>query len=655
MEQPIILCGLGRVGWRVLGLLHAAGLPVVAVDDRCADDDPRLGGARLVRGDIRCRDVLEQAGVARAGGVLVLTSDDLTNITVTLTVRALNPDVRIVLRMFNQNLLQRLGQAVRNVFTLSTSLLTAPILAVTALTGQGLGALKLPEAAGGRRQLAEVQVGTASPLCGHPLGDAIGVRAVQVLAHLSAQGPPRFLLDVDFGAKLTAGDELVVCGEPRALTALVADCSPAEPIHLLWAGTLLRLWRVLRRTVAEIDRAVLLTTGVLVGVLLLSTLILHFGSFKLTIAGAVWNTVSIMATGSGLGDERQYPEWMKVFVAGLRLVGVALLAAFTAILTNYLVHARLGGALEVRRIPEGGHLIVCGLGSIGYRAVEELIALGEQVVVIEIAADNPFITTARRLGAVVIVGDATIGEMLRQANAATARAVLATTTNDLINLEIALLVRELNPAQRVVLLQSDPQLAQMLREGANIHLAVSVPALAAPAFVAGLLGDRVAAVFWVRDRLLAVIDLVAAADDALAGQAVRAVAVDYRLVPLAVLPAKGPPPAQPLGARLMAGDRLIGILCLNDLERLLHRQPCPSDCAVEVTACPLPTRGWLAGLARARRGLTAEEAEKALAELPYRLGENLTRGQAEDLLAQLLRERVAARLVERGQGSGKTG
>src|SRR5262249_24063312 len=92
----------------------------------------------------------------------------------------------------------------------------------------------------------------------------------------------------------------------------------------------------------------------------------------------------------------------------------------------------------------------------------------------------------------------------------------------------------------------------------------------------------------------------------------------------------------------------------NDLERLLRRQPSSAAYAVDVTGCPLPMRGWLAGLARMQRGLSAEEAEKALDQMPFRLGENLTRGQAEDLLARLLRERVAARLYPMHDGAGVT-
>src|SRR5207302_108265 len=84
MEQPIILCGLGRVGRGVLEYLRAAGLPVVVVDTRCAPGDRGLAGVRVVPGDCRRREVLEEAGVAHAAGVLIMTGDDLANISTAL-------------------------------------------------------------------------------------------------------------------------------------------------------------------------------------------------------------------------------------------------------------------------------------------------------------------------------------------------------------------------------------------------------------------------------------------------------------------------------------------------------------------------------------------------------------------------------------------
>src|SRR5262245_45566044 len=105
MERPIVLCGLGRMGRRVLDCLLAAGLPVVVIDTACKPDDPLLRGARLVSGDCSSAEILQSAGVANARGVLVLTKDDLLNVSTALTVRELNPEVRVVIRLFNQNLL----------------------------------------------------------------------------------------------------------------------------------------------------------------------------------------------------------------------------------------------------------------------------------------------------------------------------------------------------------------------------------------------------------------------------------------------------------------------------------------------------------------------------------------------------------------------
>src|SRR5262245_17994889 len=80
VSEPVILCGLGKIGWRILELLRAAGIPVVAINRERLADETRLAGAKLVVGDMREPAVLALAGVASARGVLVVTSDDLVNI-----------------------------------------------------------------------------------------------------------------------------------------------------------------------------------------------------------------------------------------------------------------------------------------------------------------------------------------------------------------------------------------------------------------------------------------------------------------------------------------------------------------------------------------------------------------------------------------------
>ena len=640
MDQPVIVCGLGRVGKRVLEYLRTARVPVVAVDDRCLPDEPWLEGVRLVRGDCRLREVLEEAGVTRARGVLILTSDDLVNISTTLTVRHLHPDVRVVVRVFNQVLVPRLGKAVANVFALSTSALTAPLLALTALTGDTLGTFALED---GRRQVADLVVRENSPIVGQTIAATAARHRTLVLAHLPAHGEDRFLRDVDQETALAAGDRLIVCGEPRDLAPLLEQVENEALPHVRWAGWLRRLGRMAARTLGEIDLVVKICTGLLVSVVLVSTLVYYWGVNK-SLPDALYRTVSVMATGADMHEDELH-DWQKVFVSILRITGAALIASFTAIVTNFLLRARLGGALEIRRIPDSGHVVVCGLGNVGFRVVEELLRAGERVVVIERARDSRFMATARRLGVAIIIGDAAVLEVLRQANAATARAVVAATDSELVNLEVALLARELNPRQRVVLRLSDSRLAQTLREAANIRLALSIPALAAPAFVAALFGDRVQSLFLVGGRQLAVVELVVQPDDPyLAGQSVRTLAVDYGLMPVNLVGADRSLGSQVLHDCLRVGDRLTAVAALPDLERLLRRERVPAEWTVEVTACPAAARPAVEQLVRDRAGCGTGVHASLPEELPACLDMHLTRGQAEDLLFHLRQHGAAAQL-----------
>jgi hypothetical protein len=197
----------------------------------------------------------------------------------------------------------------------------------------------------------------------------------------------------------------------------------------------------------------------------------------------------------------------------------------------------------------------------------------------------------------------------------------------------------------VVLHLSDPNLAETLREAANVRLALSIPTLAAPAFVAALFGNRVQDVFMIDGHLLAAFEVVIPpGDPCLAEQSVHAVAVDYGLVPVAVLDPHGVLHQEPLRARLDPGCRLIAISGLADLERLLRREPVPADFVIDVKAFPASKRSWLASFLSAQQKCSLQEAEAALDGVPICLGKSLTRGQAEDVLASLQQEQITATL-----------
>lgn len=653
MEQSLVLCGLGKVGWRVLEFLKGTGLPVTVIDTRADLTDPRLSGVTLVVGDCRNTAVLKHAQVSTARGVLIVTSDDLVNVSAALTVRRMNPDCRIVVRMFNQNLLASLGSAVRNTATLSVSALMAPMLALTAVTGESLGAFQLDE---GSQQIAEMTIEDGSVLVGTTVTEVARHSGLLILAHCPASSsgsrpvPIRLWHTVTGDTRLGIGDRLIVCGSPERLELLL-DTGRGELLPVRWAGRIRRLARTAYRTITAIDLPVKVGFTALFLVLFGSTLIFRFAVGS-SWADGVYETVTLITTNDELHGEGR-PGWVKLFLSGLKLTGAALFAGFTAILTNYLIRARLGIALEAAKVPDRGHIVVCGLGNVGYRCVEELVRLGRSVVAVEQVNDNPFAATVRRMGVPVIIGDATVAEVLRQARADTARAVIAAVESELANLEIALLVRSLKPAQRVVVRLTDPDFARSVREAADLRYTVSASATAAPAFAAALYGDRVHTLFNIAGQTFAAVEFTVQTDDTcLVENTLFAVMVDYGVLPVAVS-GQAPFAVQgiPKHYRLKSGDRFAAIVALPDLERLLRRELPPRLWSVVVESHRPIAAPALLPIVRTTRNCTQEEAELLLQRPRFSLVDQLTRGTAEELTARLSRERITAQIVETGTKS----
>jgi len=569
LDDFYLICGLGRVGARVLEYLQAAGMRATVVDFKVDPSDPSLRGATAHRGDFRRVDVLRQAGLDRAKGVLILSSDDLANLSAALAIAGVRADIPIVVRMFNPTLIGRLGSLAGRVTALSTSQLTAPILSRIALTGAALGSFSLAD--GAMFQVAERTVSEGSDLIGQTRAD-LRSHEVRAVAHLHADGRREFLGEILEDARFAVGDRVAAAGSASAIELWTGNDAASQETQ--WSAWLRRQGRAVARVVSEVELPVKIAFATLGVVIAASVLIFHFGMKNDTLIDAFYRTISLIATGSDMrGGEVEPGSWQKAFVSILRILGVALTASFTAILTNYLVRANLGGAFEARRIPDRGHVVVCGLGNVGFRVVQDLVRQGKSVVAIERNRDNPFVATARRLGAAVVIGDATVREVLRQANAATALALIGATNNELANLEIVLLAREVEPTLRVVLRLTDPQLARTLRETADIRLALSIPELAAPAFVAALFGDRLRGILLLEGKLLAAVELGLQEDDRhLVGRSVRSLEHDYRLVPLRLTRPPRTDAATIDDATPQAGDCLTALIAFSDLERLMSRE-----------------------------------------------------------------------------------
>jgi voltage-gated potassium channel len=148
------------------------------------------------------------------------------------------------------------------------------------------------------------------------------------------------------------------------------------------------------------------------------------------------------------------------------------------------------------------HIVLVGLGRLGYRTFALLRRLGERVVVIEINPQNQFLEDVRRDGSPLLVGDARGELLLRDANIERARCIILATTDDLANLEIALDAKRLSPLIRVVMRMFDQNMADKVKEGFDIQIAMSQAAISAPTFALKAIEPSIVGGVVVGDRLV---------------------------------------------------------------------------------------------------------------------------------------------------------
>lgn len=167
------------------------------------------------------------------------------------------------------------------------------------------------------------------------------------------------------------------------------------------------------------------------------------------------------------------------------------------------------------------HVVLCGLGKLGLRTLEQLMTLGELVAVLEKDPQCPNLAYARKMGVPVRVGHSREEGVFDDLNVGQAKSIILATNDDLANLEMALDARKLNPGIRVVLRMFDQELATKLRESLDMRLTFSTSELAAPLFATASSDHSIVNSFYVGDRLLALANFMVRPDSELAGTRIR--------------------------------------------------------------------------------------------------------------------------------------
>lgn len=303
------------------------------------------------------------------------------------------------------------------------------------------------------------------------------------------------------------------------MTASNRPPAAKAPNHISWKRYLLAIWRDTRVLLRQFRVPLLLfAVSILAGGLLFDQLYTHSQVEGLTYSEAVYAIFSMIFFDPNIPLPHQW--YLQIFFFVMPLIGLGLITQgivrFGVMLFNKRARKEQWQVAIASTYKD--HVIVAGLGRLGFRIVQQLLNLSEGVIGIEIDPKTEFVHRVMDLRVPVIIGDATRPNILQQAGIERACSIITCTENDLTNLEIALVAREAKSGIRVVLRMFDDDMAPKVADGFNIPVAFSTSALSAPAFAAAAMHGNVQNAFYIGDQVLNVSEMTVNPHSALAGQ-----------------------------------------------------------------------------------------------------------------------------------------
>lgn len=226
------------------------------------------------------------------------------------------------------------------------------------------------------------------------------------------------------------------------------------------------------------DRLFVALTTSFAALLGFATVYFHFAE-HLSWLNALYFVVVTMAT-VGYGDISllHAPPASKLVGIGLIVGSTFFIWLIFSLTVDRIIKKRVELSLGRRTYAHRDHVILCGLGRLGYFISLDLLARGEKVVIVELNEHSPHIDELRSRGADVYIGDARRPRVLHDVGVSHAKAVYSVIGDDMANIEIGLNARSVVPQLRLILRIFDDAMSREIKETLDIQLTFSMTAIA---------------------------------------------------------------------------------------------------------------------------------------------------------------------------------
>jgi Trk K+ transport system NAD-binding subunit len=514
MQPKIIICGLGRTGSKIYSLLKQQGAEVVAISRSSLNP----ASEQIIIGDPRDNVILIKAGIRQAKTLVLVHDDDALNLAILTQARVLNPQIRIINRLLNHTLGDRLDLTLPDHFTMSVAALASPLFTFAALGNKAIGQLQLFNRTW---PINEEIIDRDHPWLDRKLEDLWVDPNRMLIYYLPIQGEIDLVSAISQEKRLSVGDRLIVGTRPQVVTK-----------RRSWQKKLSKAILNLPRY-QQYARPVTLVSLALLAVICAATLIYVSVNLETSIADALYFSVG-MITGAGGKEEvaENGADYIKVFTAIMMIVGAGVIGICYALINDFVLGSRFRQTIDAAKIPRHNHHIVCGLGGMGIQVARQLHDQGHEIVIIESDPNNRYIRAARSQGIPVFIEDASMPSSLKAVNVTKALSLIAVTSHDTANLEISLTAKALAPYLKTVVRSGDPQFAQSMQEVFEFDHVLSPVELATYSFAAAALGGRILGNGMTQDLLWVALGTMITPKHAFYHQTVQDAAMKSDFVPL---------------------------------------------------------------------------------------------------------------------------
>ncbi|MEL6490161.1 MAG: NAD-binding protein [Cyanobacteria bacterium J06621_3] len=603
MDNPrdhFIVCGLGSLGQQTIVNLKKFSqtdndIEIAAIDLALptyweVEELPHLLTHPPIIGDCRRYDLLKRAGIERCRSILITTSDESVNVETALAARRMNRFVHIVLRSSRVNLNQLLRRQLGHFVALDAMALPANTFALASMGSNTISVFKVNDYR--FRVVQRPVVAGELPYDGAPLQKLhrrdtrcldLGPHQpsakdyIQAASHLFHRWRPDM--------KARAGDQI---------TYIEVDYTSHQQTHprpkSLWGKIHHRFKAVAYRDLQQHffsfwqqgeQQWLRQVSAIAFSTVLISwpigTVLIKQALPQLSWSKAI--SLGVILLLGGYGDvfggleEQSVPAWLPFVCLLIALASLFLVLSVFSVLADRLLSSRFEFLRQRPRLPSADHVIVVGIGRLGYRALNILQEFNQPVI--GITEKLNYLDLADRVP--LLTGN--VLQQLQTANLSTAKSVVAVTDDPMLNLEIALIVSEAVATSRNA--ASFTPIVRTINQALSENLAVLLPqakafsvyALSAEAFAGAAFGENILSLFRLQKQTVLVTEYFIESGDHLSGKLLAEVAYGYGVVPilLKTRSSQGEVQSIPLPSdeqRLKEGDQLHVLSSINGLKRI---------------------------------------------------------------------------------------